>query len=160
MAARDIHLVYGGGRLGLMGAVADASLAAGGRVTGVIPASLRSAEVAHLGLTDLEVTDSMHSRKARMAELADGFIALPGGFGTLEEVLEVLTWNQLGFIAKPVVLLDIEGFFGPLLAMFVQSLTQGFMQSAHALLAQRATTADEALNFALGTAPPTVSKWT
>ncbi len=159
MATRGIGLVYGGGRLGLMGAVADAVLAGGGHVIGVIPKSLVAAEVGHLGLTKLEVADSMHSRKARMAELADGFIALAGGFGTFEELLEVLTWNQLGFIRKPVVLFDVEGFYAPLIEMFATAVSKGFVRPEHAALAQRATTADEVIALATAPAPATSPKW-
>lgn len=158
MAARDIGLVYGGGRLGLMGAVADAVLDGGGRVVGVIPESLVRAELAHTGLTELVVAESMHARKARMAEIADGFVALAGGFGTFEELLEVLTWNQLGFIRKPVVLYDIDGFYAPLLAMFDHAVAAGFIRAEHAALAQRATTADEVLALATRPAPDTPHK--
>src|SRR4051812_26577197 len=160
MAARDIGLVYGGGRLGLMGAVADSVLAAGGHVTGVIPERLVRAEVGHKGLTELEVEATMHTRKARMAELADGFIALPGGFGTFEELLEGLTWNQLDFIRKPVVIFDVEGFYEPLVAMFEQAVRAGFLRAEHAALAQRATNVDDVLALATAPAPATPGKWT
>jgi len=159
MAAAGIGLVYGGGRLGLMGAVADAVLAGGGEVTGVIPDSLVRAELAHHGLTRLDVVDSMHTRKARMAELADGFVALAGGFGTFEELLEVLTWNQLGFIRKPVVLFDIEGFYTPLLHMFERAVAAGFVRPEHAALAQRAVTVEEVIGLASSPAPATPHKW-
>lgn len=159
MASLDIGLVYGGGKLGLMGAVADAVLAGGGHVIGVIPESLLNAEVGHTGLTQLEVAESMHTRKARMAELADGFIALPGGFGTFEELLEVLTWNQLGFISKPIVMLDVEEFYTPLFEMFDRAVSAGFVRDRHAALAQRATNVEQALAIATAAAPPTVSKW-
>jgi hypothetical protein len=159
MARRGIGLVYGGGRLGLMGAVADAVMAGGGHVVGVIPKSLVRAEVGHTGLTELEVEETMHTRKARMAELASGFIALAGGFGTFEELLEVLTWNQLGFIRKPVVMFDIEGFYAPLLAMFTQAVDAGFVRAEHAALAQRGTTVAEVLALATAPAPDTPSKW-
>jgi uncharacterized protein (TIGR00730 family) len=152
-------LVYGGGRLGLMGAVADAVLAAGGHVIGVIPESLLQAEVGHTGLSQLEVAATMHARKARMAELADGFIALPGGFGTFEELLEVLTWNQLGFISKPMVILDVDGFYAPLFEMIERAVAEGFVHPRHAALAQRASTVEQALALATSAAPPTVSKW-
>jgi len=159
MAARGIGLVYGGGRVGLMGAVADSVLAAGGNVAGVIPQSLVRPELAHAGLTTLEIADSMHSRKARMAELADGFIALAGGFGTFEELLEVLTWNQLGFIRKPVVLFDTEGFYTPLVEMFASAVAAGFIREEHAALAQRASTVDEVLDLATAPAPSAPHKW-
>lgn len=159
MAARSIGLVYGGGKLGLMGAVADAVLTGGGQVTGVIPQDLVDAEVAHRGLSALEVTDTMHTRKARMADIATGFIALPGGFGTYEEVLEVLTWNQLGFIAKPVVLVDIEDFYAPLFEMFAKAAETGFVRAAHVALAQRALTVADAVERAIAPAPITENKW-
>ena len=133
LAARGIELVYGGGNVGLMGAVADACLEAGGTVIGVIPQALMGKEVAgrpvdHRTLTRLEVVDSMHTRKARMAELAEGFIALPGGFGTFEEFCEILTWGQLGFHAKPMGLLNVNGFYDPLLAMFDRAVADGFLR--------------------------------
>ena len=159
MASRGIGLVYGGGRLGLMGAVADAVMAGGGHVTGVIPQSLVRAELAHPGLSSLEVADSMHTRKARMAELANGFIAMPGGFGTFEELLEVLTWNQLGFIRKPVVLFDVDGFYGPLVAMFEAAVSAGFVRAEHARLAQRGESVEDVLALATAPAPDTPHKW-
>lgn len=115
LAEREIELVYGGGAVGLMGLVADTVIEAGGTVTGVIPTGLFSKEVAHRGLTSLEEVDTMHERKARMYEISDAFIALPGGFGTLEELAEVLTWNQIGILTKPVGVLDVGGFWQPLL---------------------------------------------
>ena len=159
LARRDITLVYGGGNVGLMGALADSVLEHRGRAVGVIPEHLVRAEIAHPGLTSLEIVGSMHERKARMAALADGFIALPGGFGTFDEVIEMLTWNQLGIIAKPVVLLDVDGFYAPLLAMFDAAVERGFVRSAHRMLAQRAHSVDEAV--ALATAPviATPHKW-
>ncbi len=159
MAARDIGLVYGGGKLGLMGAVADAVLHGGGRVVGVIPQSLVRAELAHTGLSELLVEESMHARKARMAEIADGFVALAGGFGTFEELLEVLTWNQLGFIRKPIVLFDVDGFYAPLLAMFDHAVAAGFIRAEHAALAQRATTVEDVLERVTAPAPDTPHKW-
>jgi uncharacterized protein (TIGR00730 family) len=159
LARRDISLVYGGGNVGLMGALADSVLEHGGRAIGVMPEQLVRAEIAHPGLTSLEIVASMHERKARMANLADGFVALPGGFGTFEEVLEVLTWNQLGIVAKPVVLLDVESFFAPLLAMFDAAVHSGFVRPAHRMLAQRATTVDEAVALATGPAVVTPHKW-
>jgi uncharacterized protein (TIGR00730 family) len=159
MGERGIGLVYGGGRVGLMGAVADAVLAAGGEVHGVITARLVDAEIAHGEITELHVVDTMHERKARMAELADGFVALPGGFGTLDEMMEVLTWNQLGLLAKPVVLLDEDGFYDPLFELFDRALDAELLRPAHRRLAQRAATVEEALTLALAPAPPTASKW-
>jgi uncharacterized protein (TIGR00730 family) len=136
LAAEGIGLVYGGGNIGLMGVVADACLDAGGQVVGVIPESLVGREVAgrsveHSGLSRLEVVDSMHTRKARMAALSDGFIALPGGFGTFEELFEILTWAQLGFHAKPVGLLNVRGYYDPLLALCDQAVTEEFLSSAN-----------------------------
>lgn len=118
LAERDIELVYGGGAVGLMGLIADTVMSHGGTVTGVIPAGLFSAEVGHPNITTLEEVGSMHERKARMYEMADAFIALPGGFGTLEELAETLTWNQIGLLTKPVGVLDVGGFWQPLLELF------------------------------------------
>lgn len=118
LAERNIELVYGGGAVGLMGLIADTVMDAGGSVTGVIPAGLFSKEVGHTGLTRLEEVSTMHERKARMYELSDAFIALPGGFGTLEELAETLTWNQIGLLSKPVGVLDVGGFWQPLLQLF------------------------------------------
>ncbi len=134
LVAGGCDLVYGGGRIGLMGVLADAVLAAGGRVTGVIPQSLARAELAHPGITELVVVASMHERKARMTELSDGFIALPGGFGTMDEFFEALTWRQLGLHDKPVGLLDAAGFFTPLLRLFDDMLEAGFISSANRAL--------------------------
>lgn len=159
IANRGLRLVYGGGNVGLMGTVADAALDAGGEVIGVIPEHLQRAEVAHEGLTRLEIVGSMHERKARLADLADGFIAMPGGFGTLDEVVEMLTWNQLGLQAKPVVLLDVNGFFGPLFDLFDGLVEAGFLRPAHRLLAQRAYGVDEAVALALSPVPVTPHKW-
>lgn len=130
LARRGIELVYGGGRLGLMGIVADAALAGGGRVTGVIPASLVERELAHGGVTDLRVVSTLHERKATMADLSDGFIALPGGLGTLEELAEVLSWAQLGIHGKPIGLLDVGGYFGSLIAFLDHATAEGFIAPA------------------------------
>jgi len=120
-------VVYGGGNVGLMGTVADAALAAGGEVIGVIPRALVAREIAHTGLTDLRVVASMHERKALMADLSDAFIALPGGYGTLEEFCEVVTWSQLGIHAKPCGLLNVEGYFDSLIAMLDHAVQEGFI---------------------------------
>ena len=133
LAEHNISLVYGGGNIGLMGALADACLAAGGEAIGIIPQALMGKEVAgrpvdHRALTRLEIVDSMHTRKARMAALADGFIALPGGIGTFEELCEILTWSQLGFHTKPVGLLNVAGFYDPLLALFDRAIEEDFMR--------------------------------
>lgn len=159
LAGRDIGVVYGGGQVGLMGVLADAALAAGGEVIGIMPELLVRAEIAHQGLTKLETTTSMHQRKARMADLADGFIALPGGFGTLDEVLEVLTWNQLGLLSKPVAFLDVEGYFSPLLEFFDRAVEASFVRGAHRMLAQRARSVDEAISLATAPSPDTPHKW-
>jgi uncharacterized protein (TIGR00730 family) len=128
LAARRIGIVFGGGGVGLMGVLADAALAAGGDVTGVIPDALVARELAHDGLTDLRVVTSMHERKALMAELSDGFIALPGGFGTFEEFCEVITWTQLGLHRKSCGLVNVLGFYDPLLALFDRATAEGFIR--------------------------------
>ncbi len=130
VAARGLGLVYGGGRVGLMGAVADGALASGGEVVGVIPQALVERELAHGGLTELHVVGSLHERKALMADLADAFVALPGGFGTLDELMEQLTWSQLGLHAKPVGLLDVEGFWRPLIALARHATDEGFVRES------------------------------
>lgn len=131
LAQKGITLVYGGGAVGLMGTVADAALAAGGEVIGVIPQSLQRSEIGHPGLTRLEVVDGMHARKARMNELADGFIALPGGLGTLEELFEVWTWGQLGYHRKPLGLLEVNGFYGKLIGFLDHLVDERFVRSSH-----------------------------
>lgn len=127
LAARGVRLVYGGASVGLMGVVADAALAAGGRVVGVIPTSLVNRELAHGRVQDLRVLASMHERKNLMASLAEGFIALPGGVGTLDELFEMLTWTQLGFHAKPCALLDVDGYYAPLVAFLDRAVAAGFV---------------------------------
>ncbi|MEH3107788.1 MAG: TIGR00730 family Rossman fold protein [Sphingomonas fennica] len=124
-------LVYGGARVGLMGIVADAALAAGGAVIGVLPQALQARELAHAGLTELHIVPSMHARKAMMADLSDGFVALPGGIGTLEELFEIWTWGQLGDHAKPVALLDVAGFYRPLIAFLDNVVAAGFVRPVH-----------------------------
>jgi len=131
LAAGGIGLVYGGGRVGLMGVVADAVLAASGEVIGVIPDHMSDREIAHFGVTDLRVVGSMHERKALMYELSDGFVALPGGLGTLEELFEITTWSQLGLHAKPTGLLDVDGFYTPLVRFLDQLVTEGFVAERH-----------------------------
>ena len=128
-AKNEIALVYGGGKAGLMGVIADAVLDGGGEVYGVIPDRMVQAERAHHGVTKLYIVESMHARKSLMAQLADGFIALPGGLGTLDELFEILTWNQLGIISKPVGLLNFEGYFDPLMEMIEHIGTQGFLHT-------------------------------
>lgn len=127
LASQGLGLIYGGGNVGLMGIVADAVLEAGGEVIGVIPEQLVGMEVAHRGVTKLEIVADMHSRKARMFDLADGFVALPGGFGTLDEMFEMLTWRQLGIGDKPCAFLDVEGFWSPLVAMLDRMVEERFL---------------------------------
>jgi uncharacterized protein (TIGR00730 family) len=129
-AARGLGIVYGGGRVGLMGAVADAALGAGGEVIGVIPQELVDRELAHGGLTELHVVGSLHERKALMAELSDAFVALPGGFGTLDELLEQLTWSQLGLHAKPVGLFEVQEYWRPLIALARHATEEGFVRES------------------------------
>ena len=159
LAQRSITLVYGGGHVGMMGEAADAALGEGGDVIGVITDQLVRAEVAHEGLSSLEIVDSMHARKARMAGLADGFIVMPGGFGTLDELAEVLTWNQLGIVSKPVVLLDVDGYWTPLYEWMDGAVAAGFVRASHRMLMQRAATVDEAIALATGPAPDVGHKW-
>ncbi len=135
LAERRITLVYGGGNVGLMGVLADAALRAGGEVIGVIPKALMEWEVGHLGLTDLRVVDSMHERKALMAELSDGFAALPGGIGTLEEFFEIWTWAQLGVHHKPCGLLNAEGYYDPLVTFLDGMVERGFLKPRHRSMA-------------------------
>jgi uncharacterized protein (TIGR00730 family) len=145
IAGQGIDLVYGGGRVGLMGELSDAALAAGGRVIGVIPSGLFSVEVARQDLTELREVASMHERKQLMYDLADGFVALPGGLGTLEELAEVTTWSQLGLHAKPVVLLDVDGFWDPLVAQLDRMVHVGLLKRANRRLINRVTTPRDAL---------------
>ena len=159
LARQRIGLVYGGGRVGLMGLVADAALESGGEVIGVITEQLLGAEVGHRELTRLEVVSSMHERKARLNELSDGFVVMPGGFGTVDEFAEMLTWNQLGIIAKPVVLLDIDGYWSPLFVWMDAAVSHGFVRPVHRAMAQRASTIHDAVALAMAPAPATVHKW-
>jgi hypothetical protein len=154
------QLVYGGGRVGLMGMIADATLAAGGAVVGFIPKALADREVAHTGLSELHVTDSMHTRKQAMSDRSDGVITLPGGYGTLDEVLEILTWNQIGIIAKPVAFVNVGGYFESLFRFFDEAVDGGLIKPAHREMAQLASTVDEALAIATGPATSSPSKWT
>src|SRR5579863_4147127 len=137
IAARNLGLVYGGASVGLMGILADAALAAGGEVIGVIPHGLFRREIAHENLTQLHEVKSMHERKALMADLADGFIALPGGFGTFDELFEILTWAQLGLHSKPVGVLDVAGYFTPLLALITHASAEGFIPPLHTSIIMR-----------------------
>jgi uncharacterized protein (TIGR00730 family) len=159
LAKRGIGLVYGGGSVGLMGIVADAALAGGGEVIGVIPQSLANREIAHAGVTDLRVVDSMHTRKALMAELSDAFIAMPGGVGTFEEFFEAVTWTQLGVHRKPCGLLNAAAFYSPLAAFIDQAVTEGFIKPIHRAMIVVDDDPERLLN-ALGTIElPDVPKW-
>jgi uncharacterized protein (TIGR00730 family) len=142
IAARGLGLVYGGASVGLMGVVADAALADGGEVIGVIPQRLVDRELAHRGLSALHVVDSMHARKAKMASLSDAFVALPGGFGTLDELAEIVTWRQLGLHDKPFGLLDVDGYFEPLIAWTRRAVEDGFVKPEHRALLHVSSTAD------------------
>jgi uncharacterized protein (TIGR00730 family) len=140
-------LVYGGGRTGLMGAVADAAVAAGGQVTGIIPQQLEDREIAHRGISDLRIVATMHERKALMAELSDGFIALPGGFGTFEEYCEAVTWVQLGIQLKPCVLANLAGYYDPLVAQFDRGRASGFITPANREIVQVITNIEALLDL-------------
>jgi len=159
LARRNIRLIYGGGNVGLMGALADACLAAGGAVTGVIPQALGDKELAHWGLTELHIVKSMHERKAMMAELAGAFIALPGGFGTFEEFFEVLTWTQLGLQRKACGLVNVLGYYDSLLALADRAAEDGFLQPQHREMVVAAESPAAVLEMVLHFQPPSVPKW-
>ena len=159
VARRGIDLVYGGGSVGLMGELADAALDAGGRVIGVIPAGLFAREINHTGLTELHEVASMHERKQLMYDRSDGFIALPGGLGTLEELAEVTTWSQLGLHSKPVVLLDVGGFWEPLIAQLDRMVDVGLLKPPGRDLIQRSQSAEEALGLLAAARPAEPRKW-
>lgn len=159
LAARGIGLVYGGGDVGLMGEVADAVMAEAGEVVGIIPEFMVDHEVAHHGITQLEVVDSMHARKARMSELADGFIGLPGGWGTLEELLEIVTWSQLQLHDKPVGLLNVGGFYDELLSFLDHATSEGFVKDAHRGLLLDDDDIDRLLDRMAAHVPPGGTKW-
>jgi uncharacterized protein (TIGR00730 family) len=157
MAARGIGLVYGGGRLGLMGVVADAVIEAGGEAYGVIPQALIDLEVAHTGLTELHIVTSMHERKAMMTDLTDAFVAIPGGIGTLDELFEAWTWNALGYHAKPLALLNVDGFWDGMIAFMDNVMTSGFMspaRRAQLLVANGIGEAIDLLGAAVGRTEP------
>lgn len=158
LATRGLRVVYGGATVGLMAEVANAALAAG-EVIGVIPRNLVDVEIAHQGLTDLRVTSTMHERKALMGELSDGFVALPGGYGTLEEFAEVLTWSQLGLQVKPCGLLDVAGFFAPLLAFLDHAVTEHFVKAEHRDLVLVDTDPSRLLDRMTTWAAPSTPKW-
>jgi uncharacterized protein (TIGR00730 family) len=159
LARRGIGLVYGGGNVGLMGILADATLAAGGHVTGVIPRALVDRELAHDGVSDLRVVATMHERKQLMHDLSDGFVALPGGFGTLEQLFEALTWAQLGMHAKPCGLLDVDDFWRPLLRLVEEQVAEHFVRPHHAAMLLHATSAEELLDLLAAYRPPAVTRW-
>jgi uncharacterized protein (TIGR00730 family) len=164
LAMAGHRLVYGGGRVGLMGIVADAALEAGGEVIGFIPKALADREVAHRGLTELVITDTMHIRKQSMCDRSDGVITLPGGFGTLDEVMEMLTWNQIGTVSMPVVFLDVPingmSYYESLFRFFDEAVGAGLIMPAHRAMAQRAISVAAAIDIATGPAPESPSKWT
>jgi len=158
-ARERITLVYGGGSVGLMGELADSVLRAGGQVIGVIPHALWAREVGHRGLTDLRIVDTMHDRKAMMADLADAFIAMPGGLGTLEEIFEIWTWAQLGLHAKPLGFLDTNGFYAPLMQFLDRAMRERFIREPHRAIAIIDSSAEELLRRFGTWVPPTVEKW-
>jgi uncharacterized protein (TIGR00730 family) len=159
LAANGIRLIYGGGAVGLMGVVADAAMAAGGEVIGIIPRSLKESEIGHTGLTRLEVVDGMHARKARMAELSDAFIALPGGLGTLEELFEVWTWGQLGYHSKPLGLLDTNQFYSKLSHFLDHLVEEGFVKVKYRAMLQRSDAPRDLLQLLNAWQPSIHSRW-
>ena len=159
IAKEGLALVYGGGNVGLMGVVADAVLEAGGEVIGVIPEQLVNWEVAHKGVTRLEVVANMHERKARMFDLADGFVALPGGFGTLDEMFEMLTWRQLGIADKPCAFLDVDGFYAPLLAMMDRMVEERFLHPDQRRDLWHGDSIDALMAWMRAYEPAQASKW-
>jgi uncharacterized protein (TIGR00730 family) len=160
LASKRLDLVYGAGNVGLMGVLADAALAGGGRVIGVIPQALVQRELAHQGLSELHVVETMHQRKALMADLSDAFVALPGGYGTLDELFEILTWAQLGIHQKPIGLLNVNGFFDPLLAWVRHACDEGFIRQQHLHLLHVATDVEDVLDLLTRDQPaPPVTKW-
>jgi uncharacterized protein (TIGR00730 family) len=159
LAQRGIRIVYGGGRVGLMGALADSARAAGGEVVGVMPQALVDREIGHTGIDDLRVVDTMHERKALMVELADAFIALPGGIGTLEELFEVYTWAQLGIHAKPLALLDVAGYYEPLAAFLDHAVAQRFLRTETRAMLAVADSLESVLDSFEHWHPPATHKW-
>ena len=159
LAQRGVGLVYGGGSVGLMGELADAALADGARVTGVIPVGLFSREIGHPGLTELREVGSMHERKQLMYDLSDAFIALPGGLGTLEELAEVATWSQLGLHSKPIVLLDVDAFWEPLVTLLDRMVSVGLLKQANRDLIRRAHSPEETLTVLASAEPGYTEKW-
>jgi uncharacterized protein (TIGR00730 family) len=159
LTSRKVGIVYGGGKAGLMGALADAVLEAGGEIIGVMPRVLVAKEIAHTGLKDLRIVNSMHERKALMAELADAFIALPGGYGTFEELCEVLTWTQIGIQRKPCGLLNVEGYYDGLLRMFDHAVEEQFLKPAHRQRVISDSRPEPLVDRLLNYQPPLEEKW-
>jgi uncharacterized protein (TIGR00730 family) len=159
LAERGIGLVYGGGKVGLMGVLADTILQAGGEAIGVMPQALIDREIGHPRLTELKIVDSMHERKARMAELADAFVAVPGGIGTLEELIEVYTWSQLGIHQKACGVLNVNGYYDHLAAFLDHAVTQGFLRPQHRAVLTVADEPAELLDRLAAYEPPSVGKW-
>ena len=159
IAREGLSLIYGGGNVGLMGLAADAALAAGGEVIGVIPEQLVTWEVAHKGVSRLEVVANMHERKMRMFDLADAFVALPGGFGTLDEMFEMLTWRQLGIGDKPCAFLDVDGFYAPLLQMIDRMVAERFLHPEQRADLWHGEDIDAMLEWMRGYSPAVASKW-
>lgn len=159
LAARGITLIYGGATVGLMGAIADSVMQAGGRVIGVLPHFLKKREIEHTRLTELIMVDSMHERKLKMSELADGFIAMPGGPGTMEEYFEIFTWAQLGLHQKPCGLLNVNGYYDPLIALFNNMVQEKFMQEKQHSIMLNDTTAEGILQQLADYTPPPVKKY-
>ena len=159
MAARGIGLVYGGGKVGLMGVLADTMLGAGGEAIGVMPQALIDREIGHPGLTELQVVDSMHERKALMAELSDAFVAVPGGIGTLEELIEVYTWSQLGIHSKACGVLNVRGYYDHLAAFLDHAVDEAFLRPQHRAVLSMAADPAELLDRLAAFEPPTIEKW-
>lgn len=159
IARRGFGLVYGGASVGLMGMVADGALEAGGEVIGVLPKSMQDRELAHAGLTELHIVDSMHTRKAMMADRSDGFIALPGGVGTLEEMFEIWTWGQLGYHRKPLAMLNVGGYYDPLLQFLDTTVTEGFVRDLHRGMLIAEDSPEPLLDRIVAYEPPSVVKW-
>lgn len=159
LAKQNIELVYGGADVGLMGALADGALSEGGKVIGVLPGFLRSKEIAHKGLTELILVESMHERKTKINDLSDGVIALPGGFGTLDELFEMLTWAQLGLHKKPIAILNINGYYDSLLELTHTMVEKGFLKNVNQEMLLVSDSIDDLLEKMRNYTPPTVGKW-
>jgi uncharacterized protein (TIGR00730 family) len=159
LSQRGLSLVYGGGNIGLMGSIADAVLQGGGNVIGVIPKALVERELGHDGITELIVVSSMHERKAKMAELSDAFVAMPGGFGTFEEFCEIITWAQLGLHRKPCGILNVAGYYDPLLTLFDRAVAEGFLRAANRALVIQDSDPGRLLDMLANHTPPQTEKW-